>query len=92
MVPGPSRDGPNSPEVSARCAVTAGTPSDAPRSNDAPSGSGTTCAARCTVYSAAVPWARSRWASTSQTRSPTASPSTPSPTASTTPGAVLARA
>ena len=33
--PGPSRVGPPSMEVSARCAVTAGTPSDAPRSYDA---------------------------------------------------------
>ena len=84
--PGPSRVA-SSPAERARWAVTAGTPSEAPRSYDAASGSGTTQAVGSTVCSAAVPPGRAHCARIVQTRSPTVSPSTPSPTASTTPAA-----
>ena len=70
---------------SARCAVNAGMPRHAPTSNDTPSGNGTACCAGNTVYSAAVPPARPRCASYTQTRSPTRAGSTPAPTRSITP-------
>ena len=63
----------------------AGTPSWAPSSNDAPSGSSTACRSGTTVHSAAVPHRRPAAASNSQTRWPTRPGSTPGPTASMTP-------
>ena len=63
----------------------AGTPRQAPSSNEAPSGSGTACRAGTTVHSAAVPHRRPAAASQIQTRSPTRPGSTPAPTASMTP-------
>ena len=85
-VPGPSRVGPSSVTVRHRCAVRNGTPRLAPRSNDATSGSSTTCRAGTTAYSCAVPPAGRRWAASQiHTRSPSSAASTPCPTASTTP-------
>ena len=70
-VPGPSRVGPSSVTVRHRCAVRNGTPRLAPRSNDATSGSSTTCRAGTTAYSCAVPPAGRRWAASQiQTRRP----------------------
>ena len=63
----------------------AGTPSEAPSSNEAPSGSATACRAGSTVHSAAVPQQLPTAASHSQTRSPIRAGSTPAPTASITP-------
>ena len=50
--------------------MSAGTPSEAPSSNEAWSGSGIACAAGTTVYSAAVPQRLLCAASSTQTRSP----------------------
>src|ERR1700731_193957 len=58
----------------------AGTPSEAPRSNEAPSGSGTAWRSGTTVHSAAVPQRRPAAASNSHTPSPTRPASTPPPT------------
>ena len=57
----------------------------APRSKDAPSGSGTACFAGSATSSCAVPSARFRAASHSQTRSPTRAASTPVPIATIVP-------
>src|SRR6188472_870705 len=83
--PGPSRLGPSSWMVRARWAVIAGTPRLAPTSYDAEPGRRTACSAGTTVYSEAVPIGRSCCARRTQTRSPTETPETPLPTASTTP-------
>src|ERR1035441_4439400 len=48
----------------------AGTPSEAPRSNEARSGSGVACRSGTTLHSAAVPHREPAAASHSQTRSP----------------------
>ncbi|ACZ21182.1 hypothetical protein Sked_12400 [Sanguibacter keddieii DSM 10542] len=71
--------------MSARCAVIAGTPMLAATSRSMPSGTGTTRSTGSTVSSWAVPVGRRCAARYSHTRSPTASPVTPSPRASTTP-------
>src|SRR5215217_6877401 len=83
---GPSRAGPSSATVNARCAVTAGMPMLAPSSTSAPAGSAKTRSAEMTVNSWAVPPAgRPSPARVTQTRSPTLKPLTPAPTSSTTP-------
>ena len=66
-------------------AVIAGTPSDAPSSNDVPPGSGTAWREGTTVYSAAVPHRLRCAASHTHTRSPTRAGSTSAPTASIAP-------
>ncbi len=65
--------------------MSAGTPSDAPSSKEAPSGSGIACSAGTIVYSAAVPQPRWRAAISTQTRSPTRLGLMPGPTASIVP-------
>src|SRR5918912_896036 len=75
--------------VTARCAVRAGMPRQAPASKEVPSGSLTACSAGTTIYSAAVPKGCFHWPFQIPTRSPRRLSGTPGPTASISPAPSL---
>jgi hypothetical protein len=74
--------------VTARCAVRAGIPRQAPSSNEISSGNKTACCAGSTTNSAAVPNGRFHCAFQVQTRCPTRLVGTPRPTRSMIPGPI----